>query len=177
MGTLNFAGAANAPAHNSDFQPFRAFLLNGASNDGAIDASGGAVDFEVDDAAATSALIIRELIVAIEDQGSIDVGRYGNGVQLTTGINVEWRNAADAVQRTLSAAPIITNMDWASHMGGEHTLATFGSGANHLFIRVPIDSHGEQGLLLTGGDKLVVVLEDNFTNLTAHTFLAVGYHD
>jgi hypothetical protein len=177
-GTLYFKEPAlTLPVHNTDFQPHNAFLLDGASNNGAVDASVTAATYEVDSTEGTTAFVVRELLVAIEDTGSIDVGQYGNGVTLTNGVLVELRDSVDALIRTLSAAPIVTNMDWAAHMAADHTLATFGSGANNLFIRVPFASHGEQGLLLAGGDKLVVTLNADFTGLVSHTFLAVGYAD
>ncbi len=181
MSTLDFAGNAvlNVPIHNTDFQPANAQLADAGDPSANVDGSGTPVDFEIDSSVGTTAFIVRSLQVTIRDQGSIDVGRYGNNIDLSagTGIVVEHRDSVDAVIRTLSAAPIKTNLEWTSYMGGAATLATFGAGANHLLIDVPLGSHGTQGLYLAGGDKLVVVIADDLTDLVEHFFTAIGYAD
>jgi len=118
---------------------------------------------------------IYRMIVLIEDTGSFDSGRYGNNIVLTNGIHVNVRDGSDNIVQDLDGGvPVITNSHWAG-LCHDLTLFSFGAGNNVATVRWTF-SRGGVPLFLDGtkGHYLSVELNDNFSGLEAHRFMAQG---
>ena len=115
------------------------------------------------------------MIVKIQDTGSFDTEKYGNGLTLTKGLRLYHRNGDGSLVAELTAKPILTNSDWSVHCYDVQVLA-FGKGDEVLAIRWTFDKTGEP-VKLDGdkGDYLEMVLNDNFTGLNEHYFCVQGH--
>ena len=113
------------------------------------------------------------IIIQIEDNGNMDAGSYGNGINLTTGITVQKQDSAGNVLiDLLDGLNIFTNGEWARY---NYDIAStdFGTGANYVHIRWSFNKSGE-GIILKNREKLVITLNDNFSGLNGHYFMAQG---
>lgn len=131
--------------------------------------SSAAEDFYIE-CPANSTIMINRMIVKLEDTGAFDVESYGNGVSLTNGVRVFHERRG--VEHEITATPIFTNGDWAGHCFDTRVDA-YGQGDEQLSARWSFDRFGGP-LFLQVGDKFIVRLEDNFTGLVAHEFIAEG---
>lgn len=117
----------------------------------------------------TRAARLTRIIVSIEDVGSLDSGAYGNNITLTNGIEVVVTDANDNVLlNLLPEGPIKTNADWAKKCH-DLTPHSFGLGNEVATIRWTF-TRDNDGLLLGAGEKLKVMLSDNFSGLVDHHF-------
>ena len=122
---------------------------------------------------------ISRLIIEIKDAGSIDAGSYGNGITLTNGIQVQKKDGSGVIVDFTDGEPIITNADWAKFCYDVKT-SEFGSGNNYVNVRWTFSKATgglKGGVFLDGSnnERFTVILNDNFSNLTGHTFMVQGY--
>lgn len=170
------------PDINPAYQPHRVKLSitgNGTGSvDGAIDASAVGVELYVDSDGGVGATTfdVRQVVVTIADNGFFRADEYGNLSTLTTGVEIEHRTSADALIRKITAAPVQANRDWGRNAGANFELLDAGSLQQRvLLVTVSLASWHDQGLVLASGEKLVTTLDDDFSGLQIHEFLAVGY--
>lgn len=151
------------------------FAKNDSSDFEAIDDySSASEDFYVEPAAGEVWNISR-LMVYIQDSGSFDSGGYGNngGNPLTNGIQVI--HLYDSVEYSLvDGENIKTNGHWARYCH-DAVHYNYGAGDEFLTVRWTFSKAGKP-LYLDGdrGDRVIIMVNDNHTNLNSHTFLFQG---
>ena len=119
-------------------------------------------------------LLLARLIIKIGDNGTVDAGSYGNGISLTNGIIVRLQNDSGTISDLTDGDPVFTNGDWATFSYDVQN-TEFGAGLNYVNCRWTLQRAG--ALVELDGNKnerIEVVLEDNFTGLESHTFVAQG---
>lgn len=118
---------------------------------------------------------IHRMIVSVEDVGSFDAGAYGNNITITNGIVVTAMQGATTLY-TMTAFPILTNGDWASHCY-DVKLSNFGQGNEIMALRWTFDKTGRP-VVLDGSRAqfLNINLSDDFTGLVHHRFVVQGFY-
>lgn len=117
-------------------------------------------------------LNVGRIIIEIVDGGSLDAGRYGNGIVLTNGIFLLLVDADLTTERNyMENMPVLTNGDWA-RFTGNIIISTFGAGDNFLTAVWDLTTSGKPVTL--NNQSLVMRLNDDFSNLVSHTFVAQG---
>jgi len=126
--------------------------------------------------AASEKFVVARMIFFLVDTGTLDSSRYGNALVLTNGLKISKSNGAGVLIDLTNANPIITNADYGHHCYDVQVL-NFGVGDESLAARWSFFKHGQPGIELNGadGEVLRVTLEDNFTGLIGHAFIAQGY--
>ena len=119
---------------------------------------------------------INRMIVLIGDSGAFDSDKYGNGIALTNGIKLHLRAVSDdAIIETFTPKPIKTNTEW----GGvcyDFKVINEGIGDDFGVVRWTFGNSGYPIKVVPGETYLSLDLEDNFSGLTAHTFVIEGYY-
>jgi hypothetical protein len=125
--------------------------------------------------AAGQVVEIHRLMVMIQSGGSFRADQYGGlGAALGTGIAVQKRvGAATVLADYTDGIPIQTNAAW-SRLSYDVTFFTFGAGDNYLACRWTFARSG-QPVQLSPGQRLSIVLNDDLTGLTEHTFNFQGH--
>jgi len=115
------------------------------------------------------------VLITIKDSGSLDADLYGNGVALTNGIDFHLEENGVNILDLFAGQTVKTNANWASHTF-EYSVITHGSGDNFIIAKWKVCEALGEALSLDGDDneELILTLNDNFTGLTGHTFLAHG---
>jgi hypothetical protein len=119
-------------------------------------------------------MVIARMLIAVVDSGSFDSGKYGNNITLTNGIKVQVRDGDTTVDNDLTnSTPVKTNVDWATFCY-DVNISSFGSGNEYLNVRWTF-AKAERSLLLSDDERLTLVLNDSFSGLVGHFFIAQGY--
>lgn len=129
-----------------------------------------ATDFYIT-APAGKRLYITRININVRDAGSLDSATYGNGIVLTNGVKLIEK--IGAVENQLGI-PIITNSDYSLLAGVDVKPLEFGIGDSYLAVRFTFERLGRP-IILTENDRLIIRLQDNFTGLTGHRFMAQGH--
>lgn len=121
---------------------------------------------------------ITDVHIHIQDSGVFDATRYGNGVLLSVGVKIELHDALGAVINTYTDGLLIrTNADWY-HLCHDVEYIVWGSGEGVLIAKWDINHDDVSNpIVIDGrlGESLVITLNDDFTGLTRHYFIAHGY--
>ncbi len=144
---------------------------DGTGTDDAVGNYTTPTEFYIQDT--TQYLLLERMIVYVEDFGRMDSGAYGNAITLTNGIRLEVQESDGTLVRDLMATrPIEHNTDW---QGKCHDLTPsgWGSGNEAYSVRWTFGK-SKKSLILAPGQKLVLILEDNFTGLEHHLFQIQG---
>ena len=151
------------------------YLSSNGDGTGTVELTGNysaaAAEFYIQDA--NRYLRLERMIVYVEDSGSIDSGVYGNGINLTNGIKLEYRESDDTlIHDIMGGLPVFTNAEWQGKCH-DITLSTWGSGNQGYSVRWTFAKSGNP-IILAPGQKLSLILEDNFTGLEKHRFQVQG---
>ena len=115
---------------------------------------------------------VSRMIVSAEDTTGFQAQEYGNlGSALGTGIVVRVSDA-DGVKFILTEEPVTTNANWGTYCF-DADVKSWGSGNELLLARWTFALSGTP-VRLNPGDKLEVVLNDDFSGLISHRFLTQG---
>lgn len=139
------------------------------------DYSGGATAFKLTPPASTIYRVTR-LLVYIQDTTGMVASEYGNlGAALSNGVIVRVHNGSSTVIDLVDNDPIVENADFGKFCYDVQVLG-WGSGNDILLARWKFAESG-QDLRLDGDatESLEVVLNDSFTGLISHKFVAQGY--
>ena len=120
---------------------------------------------------------ITRLIVSYQDGSGGTDAEYGNlNAALSNGITVHVDSAADVELLDLTdGVPITFNAGWGA-LCFDYAVKNQGSAANDLWvIRWTFERSGRP-LLLKPGEKLVMSIQDDLTNLVNHYAMAQGYY-
>ncbi len=115
------------------------------------------------------------MIVSIEDNGGGTISEYGNlgAGGLTNGIEVKVVDDSDTVMADLTdGLPIKSNGDWG-RLCYDIDRKDWGGGNDFYQVRWTFSKSGEP-VILREGWRLVVYLNDDFTNLVGHHFMVQG---
>jgi len=107
----------------------------------------------------------------IEATGGFDSGKYGNNIVLTNGIKLHLQDANGNVILDFfqDGGVIMTNAQLAA-IGQLPVYLEFGQGNNSLVVSWTAVAFGTH-LLITHENKLVVTVNDDFTDLVQHRFI------
>ena len=119
--------------------------------------------------------LIHRLIVTIIDAGTFDATLYGNRLELPNGMKVEVIEADGTVLDLLGGHPIHSNSDWAA-MCHDFGYIDIGTGDNVATIRWTFSRAGLP-LVLHAGDRFVITVQDDLTDLSGHHFYIQGHRD
>ena len=120
-------------------------------------------------------VICHRVIVSIGDATITDSSKYGGINALTNGIELSVRHSDDSLIETLTPFPIKTNGDWARICYDTVVLAGLGVGTDYVAIRWTFSKSGHP-IVLSGGQYIEVVAQDDFTGLDNHSFFFQGYY-
>ena len=121
-------------------------------------------------------VVVHRLIVSVQDSGTFDADKYGNGITLTNGIRVYVKDRDDATMEELTAFPILSSGDWAAHCH-DATLHDFGQGDSILTIRWTFSKSGLPVILkFAEFEYMEIVLNDDFSGLVHHRFQIQGHY-
>ena len=115
-------------------------------------------------------LRVERMVVHLADSGSLDSGAYGNNITLTNGITVEKRLASDdsVLQDLTDGIPITTNAHWGRNCYDVDPIS-FGLGDEAMNVRWTFSKAGK-AIEINRTEYLAVVIRDNLTGLSDHTF-------
>jgi len=122
---------------------------------------------------------IARLIISVEDGTGFTAVKYGNLAALTNGIQIRVQGDSGTIIDLTDNVPIKSN----SHYGRtcyDVALKDWGAGDQLLCARWTFEKHGQMLRLdgdADGGERLEVLLSDNFTGINFHYFLAQGYKE
>lgn len=116
---------------------------------------------------------ITEMLVHISGATNFSIGAYGNiAGGRTNGVKIQF--TVGGVTSVLNTGEFFkTNDDWA-HVSSYINHIAYAGGGDSIVVPFSITDFGIP-LQLSGGDSLEVVLNDNFTTLVSHHFVAHGY--
>ena len=122
------------------------------------------------------AMIIGSGRFYIEDAGAFDSGKYGNSLVLVNGIKLHLQDADGNIVLDFfqDGGVIMTNAQLAA-IGQLPVYLDFGQGNNSLVVSWTAESFATH-LLLTHENKLVVTLNDDFSDLVQHRFIVYGHN-
>jgi hypothetical protein len=116
---------------------------------------------------------IQDLFIHIRDVGAFAATGYGAGAGLTFGVQAVIHSAsAGTIYDCLAGIRVFNNSDWSKYEN-KFLFASFGGG---LTIKIPIGL-ADEGIRVAGdlSDHLSVILNDDHTTLTHHTFMIKGF--
>lgn len=118
--------------------------------------------------------LLYRMMAYVKDSGTFDSGSYGNGITLTNGIAVRVSDDSGVQHDLTDGVPVKTNPDWRQHCFDAEP-SSYGLGDEALGVRWTF-TRGGPPILLEGanGDRLEVVLHDDFSGLITHTFKVEG---
>ena len=152
------------------------YLSNGSTTNAIGNYAAGVERFKITCKQGSQKLHISRLIVYIEDVGNFQSGKYGTDLVLSEGVHVMVHDAADAMLADLTAAQsIITNAQWGA-LCYDVTVDKFGTGNNNSLLARWTFSNAGAPVTLSAGEYLAVDLNDDFSGLVKHTFMAQGYY-
>lgn len=118
---------------------------------------------------------MRRVLISIEDTGTFSAGTYG---ALRSGLRIgitAFVADTSGVRYTLTAFPIKTNADWASHCYDGKPV-DFGAGNNLYVLRWTFAKAGAPVVLQGAeGAFLQFTFNDDFRGLVNHRFVVQGY--
>lgn len=154
---------------------FTRFMSTNGDGTGDVDAigdfSGAPVDFFIRPAI-NETLILNQLIVHIEDTGTIDAGFYGNGIVLTNGIEILFTAGSEILFDVTESFRIFTNGDWARYAFSEQ-ITEFGTGTNFVHVLFTFAGLTIKPRIFQDRE-LRIRLNDDFSGLVSHSFNVQG---
>lgn len=137
------------------------------------DYSGGSLDIFYIAPAAGEVFVIERMMISYEDTTGMQAQEYGNtGGALSVGIVVRISNDDGVVEDLTDGVTIKDNGEWGRYCY-DVQLVSWGSGNEKILARWTFARHGRP--IVLNGDKLEVVLNDDFQGLLDHYFLVQGY--
>jgi len=119
---------------------------------------------------------INRMLVYIEDTGTFDAEKYGNGLTLSNGIKVQIIDAEGNVDLDfLDGFTITSNGEWKA-MCHDYAHDAEGVGDENASVRW---TWGKSGKLveMKAGMKVRVTIQDNLAGLEKHWFQIQGYQE
>lgn len=120
--------------------------------------------------------VISHMVITISDMPTFQATRYGAIVGgLTNGLSIVILDRNGNVKFDLfNGETVKSNEDWAS-VAFDANLESWGGGAEFLVVRYSFLQSGSP-LVLDPGESIVLILQDDLSELTRHTFFVQGYY-
>jgi len=137
------------------------------------DYSGAATEFYIQPAS-DKIFAIETVTVSIQDGQKVSADKYGGMTALTNGIDICIEDSGGVITNITANDQIKSNGEWASYFDSMKA-HTFGTGDELVVLYWKFADSG-RSILLDGskGEKLVFILNDDFTGLTLHRFFVQG---
>ena len=124
---------------------------------------------------------INKLTVYIKDVGAMDMGQYGNNINIATGngvlLNKRLSGGGAVLLDLLDGGEVIDNADWVSAGALPEAMVQGGGDDQFAFCFDFIKLWGAS-LFLNSGEELEVEIRHNLSGLVRHNFLVGGtVHD
>jgi len=119
---------------------------------------------------------IHRLITYVQDTGTFDTDKWGNGIVMVNGMKIELKQNG-VVNDLTGINPIRTTGEFqAIQYDLDHK--TFGQGDEYIVSRFSFSKAGQPIRLIgDNGDELVVVIRDDLSALTKQTITAQGSYE
>ena len=137
--------------------------------------AGAATNFEYEVPANERHRLMR-LLVMVKDTGTFDADTWGNGISLTNGWSLQVLQADDTVIANLTPVAVKTSGQLSSYCFDVRN-DNYGQGDEILSARwtfAKFTRKGE-GLVLDEGERLALILHDDYSGLTDQRFVVQGY--
>ncbi len=113
---------------------------------------------------------VARMLVTVEDAGSFDASKYGNGVVITKGIVITGQSKGTAIEITDPNELINTNAEWGSYCY-DADVKTWGTGNELLLVRWTFSKAGSPIVLDSRAEDFIkITLNDDFDDLVSHHF-------
>jgi hypothetical protein len=118
---------------------------------------------------------VNRMIVWIEDGANLVDDKYGSDIVLNNGIEVKVLNDAGVKTDLTHGDPIKTNVEWARYCYDVWAVSVGFAARKMASVRWTFGQAGAP-ITLNGrdGDRLAIILHDNFSGLVKHKFQAQG---
>ena len=120
----------------------------------------------------TDTVNVERMIVSVGSSATMKSETYGKLAALTVGVQVQILNADGTLKQNLTANPIKSNAQWGAYCY-DVDVKSWGNGAELLVVRWTFAKSGSP-IKLKNGEKISVLLSDDFAGLTDHRFLIQG---
>jgi len=151
---------------------FFEYLKNAGNINANGDYSGSPVQFEYQNTG-TKNIYISKVKVKIVDNGSLDSGRYADGIVLNNGIKIEKQDKlGNTLIDILAGDVILTNGDMIFN-GDFPYFFRNGSGNEYLKVDFDFTKLGD-AFTLKPTEKFAVILNDDFSSMREHKFKIIG---
>lgn len=155
---------------------FTSPLLLNNDNNAIADYSSGVTEFSYTNLSSTEKIFIGDLVIKIQDDGPFNLNNYGNiGTTASNGLNIYYTSATGATKNYIvgTTYPVQKNSDYFNYTT-DINLINNDTGASLMNINLNFQKN-HSNVQLGTGDKIAVELNDDFTNLTEHTFSITGF--
>ena len=155
---------------------FNSFLTLDNSNDATGDYSLGVTEFSYTNTSTTQTAFVGDLIINILDDGTWNMSQFGSiGTTLANGINIYHTSVTGSVRNNIvgTTYPIRKNADFLSYTT-DVKLFNPGTGDTSFTVNLNFQKN-RSNIILRKEDKIVVEVNDNFTDLTQQTFQINGF--
>jgi hypothetical protein len=155
---------------------FNSHLTLNDTNNANNDYSGGVTEFNYTNTDADNKLFVSSLNIKILDDGTFNLSEYGSlGTTAINGINIYYTSVNGTVRNNIIGTTfnINANSDYFNYTT-DITIEDLGTGDS--LIGVDLNFQKNRAPIKLGvTDKIVVELNDDFSNLTQHTFQISGF--
>ena len=116
---------------------------------------------------------IERILVYVEDTGSIDAGKFGNGIELINGISIVHLDDDKTIKDYTVQDTIKNNAQWGAYCY-DVDVKTWGTGSQILLARWTFGKALSLHLNGINGGRLEVRINDDLSGLDKFTILAQG---
>lgn len=117
---------------------------------------------------------IERMVVLVQDNANFTAAGYGGLAALTNGIQVKVLEGATELADLTDGLPIKSLVHWARCCYDLNEFS-FGSGDNFVAVRWTFSKDSARPIKLVEGQRLAVILNDDMSGLTGHTFMVKGW--
>ena len=155
---------------------FNNILKLDGDNNAIGDYSGGVTEFSYTNTSSAEKIFLGDLVIKIQDDGAFQMDEYGNiGTTLVNGLNIYYTSSTGAVRNDIvgTTYPVQKNSDYFNYTT-DINLINNDTGASIMNINLNFQKN-HSNVQLGTMDKIAVEVNDDFTNLTEHTFSISGF--
>ena len=161
---------------------FIQFLSTGGDGTGTTsivaDYSGASAEtFEIANQSTVATTVVRRIVAHVQDAGAFSAVGFGNAAARANGVSLQVRSVADDVLMDLFPILLTANGHWARY-AFDADVKTWGVGNEMLVARLSFSKFADvadQGLVLTDGERLVLGVNDSYTDMVDFTVVAQGF--
>lgn len=149
---------------------FNSFLKDGTNIQAMGDYSNDKTEFVLTNET-KKYMFVSNMIIIVEENGSFKYNRYGNNIILKSGIKAYYTKNGEKHYIFGNEIPIKTNKDFLYY---NCNIERKDFDSAHKFQKISFKF--SDNIVLGRDDKIVIELNDDFSNLEGHTFLIDGFY-